>query len=400
MTGQGTSNSKSILIVSHACARAVNRAPYAEMTRLGWKVTIVTAAHLDEAGQRAAADPVEPDGTQVHLVEMLGGNARLQRFAGLREIIASVCPAWVIADIDPHSLLAVELATIKRKLRFRLGFVSCENLSFGVRALAARRGLRGALLGVFCTAVRQWVRPRTDIIFTINRAGAGLFMKAGFPRVQLTPLGYPDSFFRPNIDARNRIRNELGTPGPVVAYFGRLAPEKGVHILLDALDALNGQQDQEWSLLLDDFQVVSDYHDQLRRRIGSSSWSHRVRLVKARHGVVADYMNAADIVVIPSISTPDWVEQYGRVLPEALACGCRVIASNVGALPELMAGHGKLVPESDSPALAKALRAELIELSPEASRNTRGSEYASAHLSASAQARHWDSNLRMDDRDN
>ena len=38
----------------------------------------------------------------------------------------------------------------------------------------------------------------------------------------------------------------------------------------------------------------------------------------------------SDCVVVPSI----WYETYSFVLREALACGCIVIASDIGAMPE------------------------------------------------------------------
>jgi len=55
---------------------------------------------------------------------------------------------------------------------------------------------------------------------------------------------------------------------------------------------------------------------------------------KANHTEIADFMNATDISVLASIPTKKWVEQYGRVVPEAMACGNRVIISDVGAQNE------------------------------------------------------------------
>lgn len=381
---------RSILIVSHACTRAVNRAPYVELMRLGWKVTIVTVATLNEAGKIAEADAIDPDGPAVHLLPLIGGNARIQRYAGLASLIERVRPAWVIADIDPHSLLAVELAARKHRRGYHLGFISCENLPFGMRALWQRRGTRGALLGAYCTAVRQWVRPRTDLVFTINSAGTRLFQQVGFRHVVRTPLGFPEAYFRIDESARKRVRERLGLTASVVAYFGRLVPEKGVDILLDALDQL---EDLNWHLLIDDFQSQSDYQRQLRHRVETANWASRVRFIHAGHGAIADFMNAADFVVVPSVTTPNWVEQYGRVLPEALACGCHLIANDVGALPELMGGHGYLTPEGDVSALVGALRDALSDSTKRGLRNTPGAEYAYRSLSATAQAHLWDREL-------
>jgi len=66
-------------------------------------------------------------------------------------------------------------------------------------------------------------------------------------------------------------------------------------------------------------------------------------------------MNAADLVVVPSVSTPNWKEQYGRVVPEAMACGKTLIISDSGALPELLDGKGYIFKEGDDIALRDIL---------------------------------------------
>jgi glycosyltransferase involved in cell wall biosynthesis len=67
-------------------------------------------------------------------------------------------------------------------------------------------------------------------------------------------------------------------------------------------------------------------------------------------------MNAIDVLVLPSRTTPSWKEQFGRVLIEANACGTPVIGSTSGAIPEVIGRAGIVVPERNSKALADALR--------------------------------------------
>ncbi len=62
-----------------------------------------------------------------------------------------------------------------------------------------------------------------------------------------------------------------------------------------------------------------------------------------------------DVFVLPSISTPHLVEQFGAVLAEAMACGVPVIGSDSGAIPEVVDEGGLIVPEGDADALAKAI---------------------------------------------
>ncbi len=62
-----------------------------------------------------------------------------------------------------------------------------------------------------------------------------------------------------------------------------------------------------------------------------------------------------DVVIVPSLSTPGWTEQFCRVAVEAMASGVPVIASDSGALPEVVGDAGLLVPPGDPAALRGAL---------------------------------------------
>jgi glycosyltransferase involved in cell wall biosynthesis len=238
---------------------------------------------------------------------------------------------------------------------------------------------------LFCSAIRPAVRRRTDLLWTINDAGSELFRRAGFARVEKTPLGFPEQYFHVDPAVRAMTRQRLGLEGGVVAYFGRLSPEKGVHLLLDALQEVAAP----WTLLIDSFMPSGDYQQRLWDRLQEPAWSNRVRWIEARHGEVAEYMNAADVVVVPSISTAQWVEQYGRVAPEAMACGCLVIAARSGALPELVAEAGWLFEEGDAAALREHLRTALATLPALQGLRDQAASRASHLLSSGAQARLW-----------
>ena len=68
--------------------------------------------------------------------------------------------------------------------------------------------------------------------------------------------------------------------------------------------------------------------------------------------VVLEYVNCMDTVVLPSRTTPDWVEFFGRVLIEGMACEVPVIASDSGEIPHVVGDAGLIFPEGDAVALA------------------------------------------------
>jgi glycosyltransferase involved in cell wall biosynthesis len=73
-----------------------------------------------------------------------------------------------------------------------------------------------------------------------------------------------------------------------------------------------------------------------------------VRIVTdVRHEEVPAYLNAMDVVCVPSLTTRRWREQFGRVLIEAFACGVAVIGSDSGEVPHVIGDAGVVVGEAD-----------------------------------------------------
>jgi glycosyltransferase involved in cell wall biosynthesis/GT2 family glycosyltransferase len=87
----------------------------------------------------------------------------------------------------------------------------------------------------------------------------------------------------------------------------------------------------------------------------------------------------ADIFVLPTIG-----EGYGQVICEAMACGLPVVATNLGAIPEMVedGGSGLLVPPSSPSALADALRTLARRPDQRRSMGERGLQLARRNLDA------------------
>jgi glycosyltransferase involved in cell wall biosynthesis len=66
------------------------------------------------------------------------------------------------------------------------------------------------------------------------------------------------------------------------------------------------------------------------------------------------YASAA-CVVLASLPTRGWEEQFGMVLVEAMAAGVPIVAADSGAIPEVVADRATLVAPGDWPGLARAL---------------------------------------------
>jgi glycosyltransferase involved in cell wall biosynthesis len=341
-----------ILVVSQSCLTAVNRAPYRLLRERGWSIEIVVPKAFESNGFSRTADPQGSDDPPVHELAVRSAHPRLWRFLGLRELLGSRRPRAVILDVDPGSVLALEVGSWSRRHGAKVACISCDNLDRTI-STEARRSLRDGAKLMVSRALAAAARLVVDHVFVLSSASRRLMERLGFAGVTVMPLGFDPGLFRPDSTVRAETRKALGLTEVTFAYFGRLTPEKGVHRLLHALAEL---KDRRWQLLLDEFREYRHpYAIQVRELIDALGFSDRIVFFDARHEEMGRYMNAADIVVMPSASTETWSEQYGRVAPEAMACGRAVVVSNCGALPEIVGTSAIVVSEGSVADLAQTL---------------------------------------------
>ncbi len=136
----------------------------------------------------------------------------------------------------------------------------------------------------------------------------------------------------------------------VVGFAGRLVPEKGLHVLLDAMAMFPS------SLVNVRLRVAGDGPERagLEARARSLGLVDRVEFLGqlSREGVER-CMAETTVQVVPSV----WREPFGLVAVEAMARGTTVVVSAAGALPEIVddGRTGYVVPIGDAAALARRL---------------------------------------------
>ena len=185
----------------------------------------------------------------------------------------------------------------------------------------------------------------------------------GPARLRVIPRGVDVEVFDPAAVASARVEAlrrswHLAPDRRVLMLPGRLSAWKGHATLIEAL-ALLGDED-----VVAVFVGELDGHDPLVARLAQQAAAAGLaaRIVMAGH--CADMPAAlllADVVVSASLRP----EPFGRVVVEAQAMGCPVVATDHGGAAEtIRAGiTGWLVPPGDAPALAEAL-GEALDLAP------------------------------------
>ncbi len=74
-----------------------------------------------------------------------------------------------------------------------------------------------------------------------------------------------------------------------------------------------------------------------------------------RNEELPHHLAKMDVLVLPSRTTPEWVEQFGHIFLEAMAMGVPVIGSSSGEIPNVIGDAGLVFKEGDTAQLAAYL---------------------------------------------
>ncbi|WP_322496778.1 glycosyltransferase family 4 protein [Chloroflexus sp.] len=175
-------------------------------------------------------------------------------------------------------------------------------------------------------------------------------------RNKVTIIPPPVEVAEVSADEIAAFRRRWNLQGPVIGMAARLASEKGVEVLLDALPRILAVYPTARVLF-------AGQHEQV---LGEEAYALRLAPLFERfrdHWTFLGTLNARematffpnlDVLVVPSLNS---TETFGLVQVEAMLCGTPTVASNLPGVrqPPLMTGMGKVVPIGDAAALADAI---------------------------------------------
>lgn len=139
-----------------------------------------------------------------------------------------------------------------------------------------------------------------------------------------------------------QLRRELGYSKEdfVVLFCGRTCPEKGIHKLICALEKL---PDPSIKLLVVGSPFFgaensSDYFTNLKKQ--AAPLADRIRFIGfIPNSQLPDYYRMADTACFPAL----WEEPAGITAIEAMACGCPILATRSGGMPEYLQGSNAVL---------------------------------------------------------
>ncbi len=205
------------------------------------------------------------------------------------------------------------------------------------------------------TAYTRWLLRRMDAVVATSQKSAVFLERPA----TVIPHGIDTETFCPAED-RTALRHELrlDPEAVIVGCFGRIRPQKGTDLFVEAM-----------LRLLPDFPTlqgvimggVTKAHEgfvaDLRRQIAQAQLSDRLLILPEHKGFsIAPWFQAIDLYIAPQ----RW-EGFGLTPLEAMSCGVPVVATRAGAFEEMVIDGqtGRIVDTEDIDALTDAARAML-----------------------------------------
>jgi glycosyltransferase involved in cell wall biosynthesis len=186
-------------------------------------------------------------------------------------------------------------------------------------------------------------------IISSGEAAGRVVAASGVPASRIVAIapGVDTGRFHPGLSGA-AVRTELGLgESPTVGLVANIRGSKGHDVFLEAARAVLAQAPATRFLIVGDGIGFED----VRRRVGALGLEAAVRMTGFRRDV-PEVMAALDVLVLPSIRS----EAASQVIPQALAIGTPVVATDVGGSAEMVRDQetGRLVPPGDPAALAAA----------------------------------------------
>ncbi len=321
-----------VLMLSKACIVGIYQRKLEEIARRDVDLlALVPPSWRDERGET----PLERTCTEGYRLEtlpiVLNGNFHLHFYRGLGQRIRHFRPHVVHIDEEPYNLATWQALFHARRAGAKTLFFSWQNINRNYPP-------------PFSWGERWTLNNINHAIVGTESAGEVWREKGyGGPMTVIPQFGVDTELFKPP-DTRPDRPFTIG-------YFGRLVEEKGLDSLLRAVAQL---RPDSWRITL----------------IGSGPQQGALEAEMARMGIrdkvtihplvpsaeMPPLYHKIDVYVLPSLTRPNWKEQFGRVLVEAMASGVPIIGSDSGAIPGVIGDAGLIFPEGDADALANHLR--------------------------------------------
>jgi len=262
---------------------------------------------------------------------VLNGHFHLHFYRGLSDLVRRFRPDIMHIDEEPYNLSTWQAMRVAHEIDARPLFFTWQNIlrryPFPFSWLE-RYNLNHALYAI-----------------AGNLEAKDVLLQKGYQGpVEIIPqFGVDPDLFHPS------TRSPAGDSF-VIGYAGRLVEEKGLRFLVQAL----AEWDGDWHLRIAGEGPLRPILMRLSREL--DVWGRVDWLDSMASTEIPAFFGTLDVLVLPSLTRPNWKEQFGRVLVEAMACGIPVVGSDSGEIPNVIGKAGMVFPEGDGQTLRDRLQ--------------------------------------------
>ena len=288
--------------------------------RAGLEPLVLAVASSDSAASHPMLASMEAGGVEVVRLRLPGQRAYLTE---RREVVRRVR----VARVDVVHTHGYRADVVDATATFRAGIPTiCTFHGF----------IGGSRRNRFYELLQRRVARRLDAAVVVSAAMQRDLLTGGFPakRLHVVPNAVVPAA---ELLSREQARQRLGLgDGFHVGWIGRISPEKGPDVLIDAIAGL------------EDPTVGASFIGSGVLQSALQERTEAAGLPIRWHGVVQSaekYLRAFDAVVLSSRS-----EGTPMVLLEAMAAGVPVVATRVGGIPDVVSEREAFLVESEDPA--------------------------------------------------
>jgi glycosyltransferase involved in cell wall biosynthesis len=269
-------------------------------------------------------------------VRTIPAGSSVSRVRWLSRELRVLQPDAIWLQQEPTDRIALELLAALRTWREpQIVCAVCENLFAGA---SSRVRLAGRLLWPRIDALAAVATRSLEGIRTIGMPAsipsAVLVAGALSPPTHIEPTTHPLA---------------AGTGDFVVGFAGRITPQKGWRDLAAAVGTLP----PPFKLLLAGSHDDPTFHERLKNPDLRDRAAY-VGLLDRQ--ALWSFYASLDCLVLPSLTTSTWTEQFGGVLADAMSIGVPILGSSSGAIPEVIGPAGLVFPEGNARAIAERLQ--------------------------------------------
>jgi glycosyltransferase involved in cell wall biosynthesis len=282
-------------------------------------------------GGKQPLEAADRPGWRLEVVPIrMNGHFHTYTFPTIGRLMRHLRPDVVHMDEEPYNYATYRAIQAARRAGARSLFVTWQNLDRSYPFPFS--------------AMEQYNYRHSQFALAANEDSVAVIRRKGYhgPVAVFPQFGVDAELFVPRPRPADRPAR--------IGYVGRLVEPKNVDALVRAFAPLAGQAE----LVITGRGPCEGSLRALAADLGVAAHTRFIGSLES--AAVAPAMADLDVLVLPSRTTPNWAEQFGRVLVEAMACEVAVVGSSSGEIPHVIGEPALVFPEGDEAALGAILR--------------------------------------------